>query len=79
VQRSEHNDGCLFQLEELAMHQQDLERIELLGRVCPSLRILTLQANSIPRFENLHRLKVTSLVCDEWHKDDRFHMFMPDP
>lgn len=57
-QRSAHHSGCLFELEELALAQLQLERIEVLGRVCPNLKILTLQANCISRLENLSRLKV---------------------
>ena len=45
-------------LEEVALHQLDLERIELLGRLCPKLKILYLQNNLIRRLENLHKLKV---------------------
>lgn len=48
----------LSTLEEVALHQQNLERIELLGQLCPKLKILYLQNNLISKIENLHKLKV---------------------
>jgi protein TilB len=47
-------------LEELALHQQNIEKIELLGQMCRNLKILYLQNNLISKLENLHRLKVLS-------------------
>ena len=58
LQRSEHNEGVVSTLRELDLHQQGVERIELLGHACRHLVILFLQANVIGRIENLHRLKV---------------------
>lgn len=58
AQKTEHHDGCLFDLEELAMPHQHICAISLLGHVCPSLRLLSLQANRIQRLESLSRLKV---------------------
>ncbi|XP_021166332.2 protein tilB homolog isoform X2 [Fundulus heteroclitus] len=55
--RAEHNDCEIFTLEEVSMHQQDIERIEHIDRWCRELRILYLQNNLIPRIENLGRLK----------------------
>eukprot|EP00727_Mastigamoeba_balamuthi_P011105 m51a1_g6617 hypothetical protein (729) ;mRNA; f:38356-41207 len=55
--RSEHNEGCLGDLEEIALHQFEIERIELVGERCRRLRILLLQNNLISRIENLHKLK----------------------
>ena len=57
TQRAEHNEGRLATLEEVSLHQQGIERIELLGHACRSLKILYLQSNVIGRLENLHRLK----------------------
>lgn len=57
-QRAEHNEGLLSTLEEVALHQQSIERIELLGHLCPRLRILYLQNNLISKIENLNKLKV---------------------
>uniref|UniRef100_A0A5K3FHJ1 LRRcap domain-containing protein n=1 Tax=Mesocestoides corti TaxID=53468 RepID=A0A5K3FHJ1_MESCO len=55
--RSEHNEGEIFSLEELTLHQQDIERIEFLDKHCKKLRILYLQNNLIPKIENISRLK----------------------
>eukprot|EP01062_Namystynia_karyoxenos_P006026 TRINITY_DN12107_c1_g1_i1.p1 TRINITY_DN12107_c1_g1~~TRINITY_DN12107_c1_g1_i1.p1 ORF type:complete len:453 (+),score=209.07 TRINITY_DN12107_c1_g1_i1:79-1359(+) len=55
--RAEHNDGILSNLEEITLHQQELERIELVGDVCRNLQILYLQNNLIPRIEGLIHLK----------------------
>lgn len=55
--RSEHNDGDITTLEELSLHQQDLEKIEHLDRWCKQLKILYLQNNLIPCIENVARLK----------------------
>jgi protein TilB len=56
-QRSEHNERCISTLEELALHQQHIEKIELLNQACRHLKILLLQNNVIPKLENLHRMK----------------------
>lgn len=48
----------LSTLEEVALHQQNIEAIELLGQLCPKLRILYLQNNLIGKIQNLHKLKV---------------------
>ncbi|GAA6229466.1 protein tilB homolog [Lates japonicus] len=55
--RAEHNECEIFSLEEVSLHQQDIERIEHVDRWCRDLRILYLQNNLIPRIENLSRLK----------------------
>lgn len=55
--RAEHNEGEISTLEEISLHQQDLERIEHLDRWCPNLKILYLQNNLIPKIENVSRLK----------------------
>nr|XP_046263937.1 dynein axonemal assembly factor 11 [Scatophagus argus] len=55
--RAEHNEGEIFSLEEVSLHQQDIERIEHVDRWCRDLRILYLQNNLIPRIENVARLK----------------------
>jgi hypothetical protein len=56
--RAEHNEGMVSTLEELALHQQNIGKIELLGQLCPKLKILYLQNNLIGKLENLHKLKV---------------------
>ncbi|KAL7304450.1 hypothetical protein TKK_0003245 [Trichogramma kaykai] len=55
--RSEHNEGEISTLEELSLHQENIERIELLNHACRDLKILLLQYNLISRIENLHKLK----------------------
>ena len=66
MQKAEHNDGCLSTLQQISLHQQNIERIELLGHACRDLRILYLQNNLISRIEDLHHLKVTCLICQLW-------------
>ncbi|XP_029310027.1 dynein axonemal assembly factor 11 isoform X2 [Cottoperca gobio] len=55
--RAEHNECEIFSLEEVSLHQQDIERIEHIDRWCRDLKILYLQNNLIPRIENVGRLK----------------------
>ncbi|XP_053664319.1 protein tilB [Anopheles marshallii] len=55
--KSEHNELIIGTLEELSLHQEDIERIEHIGQWCRDLRILLLQSNLISRLENLNRLK----------------------
>ena len=47
--RAEHNEGEIFSLEELSLHQLDIERIEHLQDWCPDLKILYLQGNLISK------------------------------
>jgi protein TilB len=47
--RSEHNEGELSTLEEITLHQFDIEKIELLDVYCRNLRLLYLQNNQIAR------------------------------
>lgn len=44
-------------LEELALHQEDIEKIEFIQNWCRDLKILLLQNNLIGKIENLHKLK----------------------
>ena len=55
--RAEHNEGRLSNLEEVSLHQQNIERIEHLDKLCRNLKILYLQNNVIGKLQNLHRLK----------------------
>lgn len=56
--RAEHNEGLLSTLEEISLHQEELEEIgELLGTTCRKLKILYLQNNIISKMEYLHHLK----------------------
>lgn len=51
--RSEHNEGMVSSLEELALHQEELQSIgPILGRTCgKTLKILLLQNNVIERMD----------------------------
>jgi protein TilB len=55
--RAEHNDGILSTLEEVSLHQFEIEKIENLDKYCRHLKILFLQNNIIEKFENLEKLK----------------------
>jgi protein TilB len=55
--RAEHNECMLSTLEEISLHQEELERIECIGTICRKLKILLLQNNIINKMENLHHLK----------------------
>ncbi|KAI9144945.1 hypothetical protein BKA69DRAFT_1025371 [Paraphysoderma sedebokerense] len=55
--RAEHNDGELSSLQEITLHQFDIEKIENLDIYCRHLRILFLQNNQIQKIENLQKLK----------------------
>uniref|UniRef100_A0A4W3JWQ5 Leucine-rich repeat-containing protein 6 n=1 Tax=Callorhinchus milii TaxID=7868 RepID=A0A4W3JWQ5_CALMI len=56
-QRSEHNNCEISTLEEISLHQQDIEKIEHIDRWCRDLKILYFQNNLIPKLENLGKLK----------------------
>eukprot|EP00597_Dinobryon_sp_UTEXLB2267_P015923 CAMPEP_0170128360 /NCGR_PEP_ID=MMETSP0020_2-20130122/21124_1 /TAXON_ID=98059 /ORGANISM="Dinobryon sp., Strain UTEXLB2267" /LENGTH=492 /DNA_ID=CAMNT_0010362265 /DNA_START=18 /DNA_END=1496 /DNA_ORIENTATION=- len=56
--RAEHNEGMISTLEEISLHQEELESInEILGMSCRKLKILYLQNNIISKLENLVHLK----------------------
>ncbi|XP_062576752.1 uncharacterized protein LOC134238646 [Saccostrea cucullata] len=55
--RAEHNNLEISTLEEVSLHQQDIEKIENLDKWCRDLKILYLQSNLIPKIENVSRLK----------------------
>ncbi|XP_067386479.1 dynein axonemal assembly factor 11 [Emydura macquarii macquarii] len=56
-QRAEHNNRELFSLEEISLHQQEIEKLEYIDKLCPNLKILYLQNNLIPKIENASKLK----------------------
>ena len=43
---------------EMTLDQRSIEKIEVINKYCPRLKILRLENNLIPRIENLYRLKV---------------------
>ncbi|XP_055592459.1 protein tilB-like [Uranotaenia lowii] len=55
--RSEHNELIIGTLEELSLHQEDIEKIEHIGNWCRDLKILLMQSNLVSRLENLNKLK----------------------
>ena len=55
--RADHNDGILSTLEEISLHQENIERIENLEFYCRHIKILYLQDNIIEKLENLDKLK----------------------
>lgn len=55
--RAEHNEGILSTMEEVSLHQQEIEKIENLEYYCRHLKILYLQNNIIEKLENLEKLK----------------------
>ncbi|KAJ3663026.1 hypothetical protein Zmor_007337 [Zophobas morio] len=55
--KAEHNEGLIGTLEELSLHQEDVEKIEHINNWCKDIQILYLQANLIPTIENLNKLK----------------------
>ncbi|XP_046396134.1 dynein axonemal assembly factor 11 isoform X2 [Ischnura elegans] len=55
--RAEHNEGEVSTLEELALHQEEIEKIEHIQNWCKDLQILYLQNNLISKIENLGKLK----------------------
>lgn len=52
--RSEHNECIISTLEELSLHQEDIEKIEHINNWCKDLQILYLQANLIAKIGNLN-------------------------
>ena len=55
--KTEHHDGLLADLEEITLHQLEIERIEVIGTLCRKLQILYLQNNIIERIEGLAHCK----------------------
>lgn len=55
--RAEHNNLEISTLEEVSLHQQDIEKIEHIDKWCKELKILYLQSNLIPKIENVSKLK----------------------
>ena len=60
--RAEHNEMMLSTLEEVSLHQQEIEKIEHIDKWCKELKILYLQSNLIPKIENLSHLKKLEYV-----------------
>lgn len=59
--KSEHNEGIINTLEELSLHQEDVEKIEHINNWCKEIQILYLQANligKIGKFSSLYNKKI---------------------
>jgi protein TilB len=57
--KAEHHAGGLTTLKEIALHQQGIEKIQVLNQLCRHLTCLYLHNNIIQKIENLNRLKVS--------------------
>lgn len=55
--RAEHNEGQISTLEEISLHQYEIDKIENLDVYCRHLKILFLQNNIIEKLENLDKLR----------------------
>ncbi|KAJ8729315.1 hypothetical protein PYW08_000896 [Mythimna loreyi] len=55
--KAEHHDCLLAPLEEIALHQENIEKIEYIQDWCPKLKILLMQNNLIAKIENFNKLK----------------------
>ncbi|XP_047515856.1 protein tilB [Pieris napi] len=55
--KAEHHECLLAPLEEIALHQENIEKIEFIQDWCPKLKILLMQSNLIAKIENLNKLK----------------------
>lgn len=56
--RAEHNEGMISTLEEISLHQEELESInDVLATTCRKIKILYLQNNIIAKMENLYHMK----------------------
>ena len=60
--KSEHNESMLSTLEEISLHQLDLESMEGIQDYCKHLKILYLQNNLIEKMESMNRLKELEYV-----------------
>ena len=54
--RSDHNDGIIYNLEEISLHQFEIEKIEFINQNCKKLKIIYLQNNIISKIENINKL-----------------------
>ena len=55
--KAEHHEDILPELEEISLHQLEIEKIEVIGHICRKIKILYLQNNIIPKIENLAHCK----------------------
>jgi len=55
--KSEHNESMLSTLEEITLHQLDLESMANIDYWCKELKILYLQNNIIEKIEGINKCK----------------------
>jgi protein TilB len=55
--KAEHHEDILPELEEISLHQLEIEKIEAIGDICRKIKILYLQNNIISKIENLQHCK----------------------
>lgn len=55
--KAEHNEMMIGNLEELSLHQENVEKMEHLHDWCRELKILLMQSNLIPKIENVFKFK----------------------
>ena len=55
--RAEHNEGIIATMEEISLHQEEIEKIENIGTLCRKLKILYFQNNIISKIEDLTHMK----------------------
>ena len=60
--KAEHNEGMLSTLEEISLHQLDIEKMENFDVYTRHLKILYLQNNLIEKIEGLDKLKELEYV-----------------
>ena len=65
--RAEHNEGLISSLEEVSLHQQEIEKIENLDKWCRELKILYLQNNLIAKVRAAPGRPRQRRACRERH------------
>ena len=70
--KAEHNEMCLDTLEEISLHQLELDRITLINTRCRDLKIIYMQNNNISKIEGLNRLKQLNYINLAVNKISRF-------
>ncbi|KAG3120956.1 hypothetical protein PI124_g614 [Phytophthora idaei] len=65
-------------LEEITLHQEDLEKIELIGTLCRKLRILYLQNSIIEKSEDLTHMKELSFEPNLRWREGAVLDFLPE-
>ena len=60
--RAEHNDGILSSLEEITLHQYNIEKIELIQNHCKHLKILYLPGRAVGGQAKRRRVRTPSCL-----------------